>query len=79
MRFDPALGVQHFEHGEADALLNAEIVLGFRALGDVSTANWACANPPTGSGCECAFDMAVTYDPTTGPGGSWYPSGTGCP
>ena len=56
------------KYAEADGRLG-------RSTGVVSTANWVCGNPQGGGGCSCIFDMMVTYDPTTGPGGSWSRSG----
>lgn len=56
------------KYAKADARLG-------RSTGAVSTANWACGNPATGGGCECAFNMTISYDPTTGPGGGWSRSG----
>lgn len=52
------------KYAEADARLG-------RSTGTVSTANWACSDLATAGRCECAFNMTVTYDPTTGPGGGW--------
>ncbi|HVJ17972.1 MAG TPA: hypothetical protein VM686_21275 [Polyangiaceae bacterium] len=52
------------KYAETDAQLG-------KSTGTVSTSNWACANAPSGYGCECAFNMTVTYDATTGPGGTF--------
>jgi hypothetical protein len=46
-----------------------------RSTGAVSTANWICGRPQDGDGCACVFNMTITYDPTTGPGGGWSKSG----
>lgn len=56
------------KYAKADARLG-------RSTGAVSTANWACGNPASGGGCECAFNMTISYDPTTGPSGGWSRSG----
>jgi hypothetical protein len=56
--------------GLTDKYAKTEARLG-RSVGAVSTSNWACATQLSGVGCECAFNLAITYDPSTGPAGTF--------